>query len=132
MRPCTQARDAIQLAVRLHKTAAAAPAAHEAMSRAHEPQTQPAATVTGSSGGSAALGVIESRLGTLAGLVERGALGAEEAARVRLGVLVSEHDVMLTRLVDAANSVDRGLISREEFDQVKAAIVAQLARAAAV
>jgi hypothetical protein len=108
------AREALQLAVRLnrqHQGSAAAPLQQAGMARG------------GGSGG----GELAARLSALDVLVQRGALTAPEARAAKVGVLASAADP-LPSLLEASQLAERGVISADEFQTLKAALLAQIAQ----
>ena len=104
-----QVREAIQLAVKLHRQGATTAPAQASMNR----------TPASSSSGMA------QRLQTLEQLVKRGVLNPTEASQMRVAVLSAEKDP-LARLVEAAELYDRRLVTDEEFLQLKASLLAQI------
>ncbi|GAQ88921.1 hypothetical protein KFL_004700030 [Klebsormidium nitens] len=107
-----EVRDAIQLAVKCHREA---------------PTTAPQQQAGMLRGPAAAKNMLQ-RLQGLDQLVKRGVLTHEEAGRLRTPVLVADSDPT-QRLVEVAELADTQVISREEFGEVKAALLAQIMRA---
>eukprot|EP00879_Flechtneria_rotunda_P004806 GHRR01005078.1.p1 GENE.GHRR01005078.1~~GHRR01005078.1.p1 ORF type:complete len:224 (+),score=60.25 GHRR01005078.1:412-1083(+) len=112
-----QAREAIQLAVRLYHQRATAPIPLSSMDR----NAAPAAANS-----SAALaGTLRQRLQSLNQLVAREVLSKSEADGLKVAVLAAVNDPT-ARLGEAADLVDQGLITHAEFALLKANIVRQL------
>lgn len=108
-----QAREAIQLAVKLTKDGVTAAPTQQAMGRA---------------GVKAPTGSLHARLECLTWLVDKAVLDAKEAAQLKVAVLASEHDP-LARLVETVGLRDKQLISDAEMVAVKNKLVAQILQA---
>jgi len=67
----------------------------------------------------------------LEGLVTHGVLTRAEADGLKVCVLAAPNESWLSRLGEAADLRDRGLITPEEFGQLKASLITQLRTAAA-
>jgi hypothetical protein len=109
-----QVREAIQLAVKLHRQGATSAPTQASMNRT--PATSSSSSMM-------------QRLQTLEQLVTRGVLNPGEASQMRVAVLSSEKDP-LGRLVEAAELFDKRLITDEEFLRLKASLLAQIGAAA--
>eukprot|EP00775_Hariotina_reticulata_P012248 gene12248-12385_t len=100
-----RAREAIQLAVKLHKQqAGGAPVPH---------------------GGGAGISSLMQRLQCLDQLVSRNVLSKEEAEVIKVPVLAAEADPT-RRLVEAADLLDRSLLAPQEFAALKARLISQI------
>lgn len=114
-----KAREALQLAVRLSRTQAAAltlPPAPAGMTRDR------------AGGGGAAAGAgsaLEGRLRELDALVARGVLSEEEKRQVLVGVLVAQADP-LPRLAEAWELMRAGKIAEGQFAALKRALLQQV------
>lgn len=113
-----QARDVIQLAVRLYREAAlGAPAQQGGMTRDAAGAAQPRRQQQ--------QGELLGRIQALEALVARGVLAPAEASAMRVAVLTAERD-SLHRLVEAADLLDRQLITVDEMTHIKKAVVSQI------
>lgn len=119
-----QAREAIQLAVKLYRQSAmGAPTQQGGMQR----------NAGGRAGGPAeacwpaGVGSLMQRLQCLDQLVSRGVLSSEEAEHIKVPVLAAEHDPT-RRLVEAADLRDRQVLSAAEFEALKGSLLAHITR----
>lgn len=113
-----EARQAIQIAVKLHKQAMSAPAQMSSMQRM-------AAAGPGTSTPSIISDNLMRRLNRMEQLVNRGVLTQDEFSRLKVSVLAAEQD-HTHRLVEAADLTDKGLLTQQELQSLKSALITQI------
>lgn len=128
LRSPEKVREAIRLAVKLYRqqgTQAGTSTGGYAAPRAPVPAWGEV-SAAGPKGSS-----LVQRLQDLEGLVTHGVLTRAEADGLKVCVLAAPNESWLSRLGEAADLRDRGLITPEEFGQLKASLITQLRTAAA-